>query len=219
MTPQEARAITYNLGEPSKMPGYSFGIPASRCKLGAILKKQDGTVCSECYADHGRYVFDNVQNALEKRFQGLRHPQWVEAMIIMLSQTHVRRTGYFRWFDSGDLQSVEMLGKICKVAEGTKFLRHWMATREHTILRDYVESGESIPHNLVIRLSATKIDGRTPTNWKWTSTVFSPQPRPSAIMPNNRLGKICRARSNGNTCGTCRACWSHRVQNVSYPLH
>ena len=60
-TLKEADAIHGGLGKPSKMPGYAYGIPAKHCKVGAKLHKVPGSVCADCYALKGRYMFANVQ--------------------------------------------------------------------------------------------------------------------------------------------------------------
>jgi len=59
--------ITGTLSKPSKMPGWSYGIPAKECKTGSKLAKIPGTVCHGCYALKGCYVFPNVQEAQYKR--------------------------------------------------------------------------------------------------------------------------------------------------------
>ncbi len=45
---------------------------------------------------------------------------------------------FFRWFDSGDLQSVEMVRDIVAVAERTPEIRHWLPTREYATVREYL---------------------------------------------------------------------------------
>ena len=42
--------ITGTLSKPSKMPGWSYGIPAKECNIGSKLAKIPGTVCHGCYA-------------------------------------------------------------------------------------------------------------------------------------------------------------------------
>ncbi len=65
-------------------------------------------------------------------------------------------SGFHRWHDSGDLQSVEHLEKIIEVCRRTPQIQHWLPTRELAILR---ACRERIPANLTIRVSATMIDG------------------------------------------------------------
>ena len=107
MKSREALQITHTLSSPSKMPCFGYSIPASRCITGGKLRKVKNSICSFCYALKGRYVFPNVLTAMEKRYQSLTHPQWVDAMTALISSK--RKKDYFRWHDSGDLQGLTHL--------------------------------------------------------------------------------------------------------------
>jgi hypothetical protein len=61
-----------------------------------------------CYAMKGRYRFKNVKDALNRRLNSLTHPQWVEAMTVLVSH-YSRKVPFFRWHDSGDLQGAQHL--------------------------------------------------------------------------------------------------------------
>lgn len=211
MTVIEAEAIAHTLSEPSKMPGYAYSFPAAECGVGSKLKSVEGSVCSGCYADErGRYRFATVQEALRKRIRAAVSAKWVEAMVTLLSSAKVRKHGYFRWFDSGDVQNVAQLGDICEIARQTPFLQHWLPTREYSLLKEYIRDGGQIPDNLLIRLSAPMVDGKPPQWWPTTSTVHkNGEPR----------GYSCPAKFQGNKCASCRACWDKSVTNVSYPAH
>lgn len=201
MTKSEAEAICGTLSNPSKMPGYAYSTPAIKCITGSRLAKIPGTVCHGCYALKGRYLFGNVQRAMDKRFNSLTHPQWVEAVAFLIQSQD--KCGYFRWHDSGDLQSVEHLGKICEVASRLPDIKFWLPTREKAIVRAFAGS---IPANLTIRVSGTNVDGPAPNGFSTTSTVVT-------------TGQSCPAPSQGNSCGPCRACWDPKVANVSYLRH
>lgn len=200
---READRITGGLSITTKMPCPSWGIPASRCKIGSVLAQKEGTVCSECYALGGRYRFTNVQNKLEERYQGLFNPLWTPAMVFLIRYFADR---YFRWFDSGDLQDANHLKNITTVAEATPDIRHWLPTREAEIVRSVGE----FPKNLTVRLSAHHLDGKPP-NWRTTSTVVTGE-TPDGSFP-------CPSQDQGGECGNCRACWSKRIKNVAYQLH
>ena len=101
--------ITGTLSKPSKMPGWSYGIPAKECKTGSKLAKIPGTVCHGCYALKGCYVFKNVQEAQYKRLKAIDHPLWTKAMAAQILR---HKSKWFRWHDSGDIQSLEHLKKI-----------------------------------------------------------------------------------------------------------
>ena len=57
MKTSEAWALVGGLSKPSKMPGWSIGIPAKECKTGSKLRKVKGSTCYDCYALKGCYVF------------------------------------------------------------------------------------------------------------------------------------------------------------------
>lgn len=204
-----ASLVTGTLSSPSKMPCHSYSIPASRCITGSKLRSVEGSTCSNCYACKGQYRFSNVQEALETRFQSLMHPDWVLNMVAMI--TAADKNGFFRWHDSGDLQSVEHLRNIVLVAESTPQIKHWIPTREYRIVSQYLEQYGQFPSNLTVRLSAHMVDGKAPNMGLPTSTVHS-DARPDG-------SHVCPAPKQGNKCADCRACWDSKVSNVSYHIH
>ena len=187
---KELDHITGTLSKPSKMPGWSYGLPAKECKTGSKLAKIPGTVCNGCYALKGCYVFKNVQEAQYKRLAAIDHPLWVQAMAKQILR---HKSKWFRWHDSGDIQSLDHLKKIFAVCMLTPDVNHWMPTREAGILTQVTLA--EVPTNLIIRASATKIDGSPTSSWPWTSTVVTE-------------GKTCPAAEQDNKCGSCRTCLS-----------
>ena len=199
MLKKEAKEITGGLSAPSKMPGPAYNLPAWRCITGVKLQAVAGSVCAGCYALKGRYRFNNVRMALARRLESLKHPRWVEAMV-----TLIKGEPWFRWHDSGDLQSATHLTKIFEVCNRTPDTMHWMPTREARFLK--LLDPAVIPSNLIIRMSSHMIDQGPVTFWPWTSTVSSST-------------KTCPALDQGNSCRDCRACWDRKVNNVTYPKH
>ncbi len=209
---REAWEIVGGLSRPSKMPCYAWGLPAQACRMGGKLVDIAGSVCASCYALKGRYRMPQVQNANARRLERAAHPEWVPAMVKLVYWQAVE-TGvpFFRWFDTGDLQSVEMLRSIAAVAVQTPEIRHWLPTRELRIVEKY-RSSSTLPANLVIRISARLVDELPPEFDLPTSTVH--------YFPELAQGFTCRAaNSTPPACGSCRTCWSTKVANVSYPLH
>ena len=198
-----------SLGKVSKMPGRSWSISAHKCITGSKLAKVAGSTCSGCYALRNNYNYPSVQTAHARRLAAIAGPHWTAAMAFLLR--HYKET-YMRWMDSGDLQSTDMLLKICAVAALTPSVRHWLPTRESGIVHAYIAKGGSVPDNLTIRLSATMVDGPATKAWPTTSGVHTKAPA---------WGKryICPAPKQGNNCGDCRACWSKEVPHVSYHKH
>ena len=209
MLVKEANQITGGLSSPEKLPCKSFNLPASRCKVGSLLAQIEGTPCHGCYALKGRYRFDNVQNALEKRFKQRDHPLWVEAMTLLIER---QSPSYFRWFDSGDLQP-GMLQKIVEVCRKTPATKHWLPTQERKMVFDFINSGATIPDNLTIRLSATKIGATAKPSQFPTSAV-------DGSGGVNCVLTIAKIRGKSvKTCGDCRRCWDKKVPHVNYKLH
>jgi len=199
MLKKEARQITGGLSAPSKMPGPAYNLPATECKTGAKLVKVPDSVCEGCYALKGRYNFRNVRLALARRLASLKHPRWIEAMTVL-----IKGEPYFRWHDSGDLQSSWHLKRIFEVCEATPETSHWLPTREAGLMK--VINPAAIPTNLTIRFSSHMINQKPVKFWPWTSTVSTGD-------------FTCPASKQGNQCGSCRNCWDREVATVSYPKH
>ena len=203
MNLKEAKEITGGLSSPSKMPGYAYNLPAWKCITGVKLQAVAGSVCAGCYAMKGRYRFSNVKEALNRRLNSLTHPQWVEAMTVLVTH-YSRKVPFFRWHDSGDLQSVTHFANILKVCRATPAISHWLPTREAKLMK--VINPAAIPKNLIVRMSSHMIDQAPVKFWPHTSTVV-------------RQGKTCPAKEQGNQRASCRACWNKEISNVAYPLH
>jgi len=225
-----AEQLTGKLSKTEKMPGYSFNLPASQCKVGSKLRHIPGTTCFKCYAADtiewvraktianktwtgSRYAFNNVRIAMSKRFEAINNPLWVPAMVWLIRERCAKKqVFYFRWHDSGDIQSIEHLRNICLICEALPEVKFWLPTREYTIVRDYLKS-YVLPDNLCLRLSASFIDGKAPQMLDvQTSTVST------GIYPTHG-GKRCHAKSKGNSCGDCRVCWNKDIPNVDYAEH
>ena len=186
----------------SKMPGLSYSLPAWECKTGAKLVKIPGSVCSGCYAMKGNYTrYPAIKAAQYVRLEALKDKRWIAAMV-----AQVMRQKYFRWHDAGDIQSPEHLQKIFRVCELTPEVKHWMPTREAQFLKNI--DPETVPKNLIIRMSSHMVDQGPVTFWPWTSTVTS-----------EAAGASCPAPTQGGKCGDCRSCWNRSTPNVSYGKH
>ena len=199
MLKKEASAITGGLSRPSKMPCPGISLPASSCQTGQKLARCPGTPCHGCYALKGMYRFPNVQAALARRLEALAHPAWVQAMTALIAGHE-----YFRWHDSGDLQSSWHLKQIFEVCNNTPDTSHWLPTREARYLP---LNHDSIPKNLTIRMSSHKVNQGPVKSWPWTSCVV------------NTGYHTCPAPYQGNECQNCRQCWDRDIPTVSYGKH
>ena len=199
MKTSEALKLVGGLSKPSKMPGWAYGLPAKECKTGSKLVKVEGSTCHGCYALKGCYVFKVVQEAQYRRLASVKHELWTAAMALLINS---KKSKYFRWHDSGDVQDEEHLLKIFAVCKLTPSVKHWMPTREAWVKRFLPLK----PHNLIIRFSAPMVDQEAPSSWPHTSTVVT-------------SGRTCPAPTQDNECKDCRACWDPTVKNVAYGQH
>lgn len=207
---KEALAVIGSLSEPSKMPCYSWSISATLCKTGSKLRKIEGSVCSKCYALKGRYtMFKSVKDSLQRRYEGYKNPLWVQAMIAAISKQE--QSGYFRWFDSGDLQDLGMLEKIVQIAKSLPNIKFWLPTREHHLVSRYVRKHGAFPENLTVRLSSFMLEGKPPFEIARKNGCVT-----SGVTKNSFT---CPAPFQENKCLSCRACWDKNVVNVNYKQH
>ena len=217
----DGNKIHGGLSAPSKMPGYSYGLPSSTCKTGSKLKVVMGSVCFSCYAaddwdwakqgqHHSNYAWENVKSANRRRFDSLTHQLWVPSLIFTINR---RKDKHFRWHDTGDIQSIEHFRNICTICEFTKDVKHWLPTREYAII-DSIDF--DVPKNLCIRVSAHLVDKDAPERFANTSSVIT-----KLNIKETKKNSICPVSKNEGqkSCGSCRKCWDNSVPNVCYIKH
>ena len=207
MNTKEALEIVGGLSKPSKMPGWSYGLPAKECKTGSKLRKVPGSTCYDCYALKGCYVFKVVQYAQYRRLRALRDPRWVPAMVHLINS---KKPDVFRWHDSGDVQDLEHLNKIYEVCRLTPNRKHWMPTREAWIQKHEHRA----PDNLTIRFSMPMVDQAPARKFKNYSTVIS---KDHPWFGETSI--VCPAPQQDNECKDCRNCWNKDIKNISYGQH
>jgi len=204
-----------------KMIGSTFATDAFACKVGDKLSKVKGSVCDSCYARKLQKLRPSVNQGwgnnqrLAVNLISKAPNKWIAAMVFQIEKAAIKSNQpYHRWFDSGDLDSVDMLAAIVKVARKTPHIKHWLPTREIAIVKAYRKSGGSIPRNLRVRLSATMVGDKPVNSAKLlgvnTSTVHR--------KGESYVGQQCPAPDQGGNCGDCRTCWESPV-NVSYRKH
>ena len=217
MLVKEAKAIASISNRNSKMPGSTFAQDAFACKVGSRLAKVKGSVCESCYARRIQKMRPSVNVGWTANYEKAvsliaNNPQkWVDACVFQINRMAEKSGEYYhRWFDSGDIDSEAQLAAICEVARRTPTIKHWLPTREIAIVRQYRKSN-TIPGNLVIRVSSPMVGDKPVKDFPNTSTV------------HNKDGKVfgneCPAYKQGNSCGDCRNCWDADIANVSYKKH
>jgi hypothetical protein len=194
------------LSRTSKMPCHSYNIPASMCITGSKLAVKSNTVCSHCYAKRFRYNWGNVKAAMIKRSQEITHKNWVELMVIALTQKE--KSGYFRWHDSGDLQSLNHLKNIVEIAKRLPKIKFYLPTKEYGILGKFLKDNR-LPDNLIVRLSEHLLNTTCKSH---LVNLYSLQ----TSSVDSGVGFSCPAEKQGNKCLNCRACWNKKIKNVDY---
>jgi hypothetical protein len=211
MLKSQAHVITGGVTQTTKMPCKSYSLPTIACVTGFRMAQVAGSICSHCYANKGNYkkYENNVEPAQHARLTSLSDPLWIDAMVTLIGSDP-----YFRWHDSGDIQSVEHLELIAAVCDRTPGCQHWLPTREYGMVAAFVAQRD-IPSNLVIRLSAMFAD-------KAVKIPASLQGVPGIAASNVHHhgaadGHACPAYTRQGKCADCRMCWSK--ETVSYPMH
>ena len=207
-TIKEAEQFVGGLSSPSKMPCFSYGISAKLCQTGSKLVDVVGSTCADCYALKGFYADwnTNLHKAHQKRYEALQSPDWVSAMVFLITR---KKMEYFRWHDSGDLQSFQHLLNLVTIAEACPGTSFWLPTREKKYVNQYQKAFGEFPANLTVRVSATMVDD-VAGDYANTSTVH---------QDKAPIGLACKAPDQEGKCGECRACWDKSVVNVSYAKH
>lgn len=222
----KANKITIKTSQTTKMPWESWDLPAWLCQTGSKLVKVKGSICHGCYALKGRYIFGSKKKADLARMEqiGGNLEEWQESFIAYfkgkLKRLKVEKR-YFRWFTSGDLQSVDMLLAIVNIARGVPEIKFWLPSKEHGILREYQALYGEFPDNLIVRASMFMVD-QVPSSGLGlpTSTVIS-----TPINADIRHENVCPASLksfNGESeakCEDCRKCWDKGYKNVAYIYH
>lgn len=238
----ETTGMKNGLGAASKMPGWTFGIPAKHCQNGGklfLLGKNKGvdTICKNCYARSGNYVFPMVAAALENRYQALMnalekniHP-WIDAMTFLIARAclpkfvrggkTLEERKFFRFHDSGDIQSLDHLKAIISIAFKIPGVKFWVPTKEYAIVKKFFEDGGHLPENFVLRISTPLINKDAAPAIKKLCAENAGLTY-SVVQRNLEFPKeiyVCPSSKQNNSCGSCRACWNPDVKAVSYVFH
>lgn len=196
------------LSKTSKLDGiYSWSLNALDTCQGSIGK--DGNLvpaCQGCYATTGFYQFAPAKNARAFNKQDWQRDGWINDMVMALDSSR-----YFRWFDSGDMYSIDLAEKIYEVMKRTPWTKHWLPTRMYKFTKyDSVINRMMQLENVVVRLSSDSVTGEI-INGLTTSTIFSD------TLPSGSFE--CKAYEHDGKCNGCRACYSKDVPVIAYKAH
>jgi hypothetical protein len=177
--------------------------PASVGKDGELVP-----ACKGCYATTGNYNYPNVKAPRLENKQDWQRADWVNDMLVALDSSR-----YFRFFDSGDMYSIDLAEKILELCTKATWCKFWIPTRMHKFKKfEAVLSKLQALPNVVVRFSSDEIDG-TKVNGSTTSVIFSDELQ----LQGDEF--ICRAYENDGKCNGCRACYSKDVSVIAYKAH
>jgi len=211
MRKAEANAVCGTLTQTSKMPCKSYSLPTEACQTGYKMAQIKGSICHSCYANKGFYraYESTIKPSQFARLDSLTNPHWVDGMVTLIGSD-----SFFRWHDSGDLQGVDHLELIARVAQLTPNTRHWLPTREYAMVKQYIAKHGALPTNLIVRLSAMYPDQpvKVPLSLQGVANIAI-----SNVHTGQPMGTACNAPNQNGACVDCRLCWTG--ETVSYALH
>lgn len=195
------------LSRTSKLGCFSWSLQALETCQGSIDK--DGQlveVCQGCYATQGFYHMPDAISLRKSNKEDWQTDDWVERMVKALSKQKK-----FRWFDSGDLYSVDLAWKIYDICRATPHVKHWLPTRMHKFEKYINVLGAlSCLPNVVVRYSADNVEEQI--EGETTSMVIK-------THEHRRGVHVCPSSLQEGKCGTCMACWDKGVKVVAYVAH
>jgi hypothetical protein len=202
--------MTVKLSKTSKLDGIlSWSLqaletcPASKNKDGSLVD-----ACKGCYATTGNYNYPNVKLPRALNKEDWKREEWVRDMLIALDSSR-----YFRFFDSGDMYSIELAEKMLELCTKAHWVKFWIPTRMHKFKKFHaVIAKMQALDNVVVRFSSDSVQGQT-VEGLTTSTIFSDENQ----LPSNAT--ICRAYEHDGKCNGCRACYNKEVELIAYKSH
>jgi len=221
------------LTKTSKMNCYSYSLPETECKTGNKLKNNPYSVCSNCYAGKNFYkVYEKTikpaqYNRLNILLNDLKN--WGGNFSALILRKKFKK---FRWFDSGDIQSVEHAKEMIKIAENNPDTKFWLPTKEYAI---YHTIKNSIPKNLCVRVSHP-LKNAVLSSEKYknhsavlaTTKIIEIDGKEIKVKTNEYINKfiakygedkICQAYKNDGNCGTCEKCFDTNIDLIAYIEH
>ena len=197
------------LSKTSKMPCTSWSLQAIETCPGSA----DGNgglvdACKSCYANQGAYLWTPVKNVRNSNKEDWKRDDFVSDFVSAL-----KKVKYHRWFDSGDLYSLELAEKIYQIMVQTPWVSHWIPSRSAKFKKfeNVINRMKALP-NVSFRFSSDSVMGEY-VKGIHGSTIISDN---SQITENMF---VCGAYTRGGKCGDCRACWDKNVSLVAYPAH
>jgi hypothetical protein len=211
------------LSNPSKLNSESFALPVDDevCKgridqvTNELLEK-----CKFCYADNrGFYAMPDTKRVREDNLAIIKEN--VETFIFfMVGKLNRKRNKEFRWFDSGDIFSIEFIKALIEVCNNTKQTTHWIPTTSW----NYNES-DKIEFLALLQVLQSLPNVRLRASNPGANQVLNKEVYPLQSVVVDKLGKstkelfYCPASLQAGKCGTCKACYKSSLKTIAYLKH
>ena len=197
------------LSKTAKLGTLSWSLQAIETCPGSV--GADGNLvpaCSGCYATTGCYNFKGTKAVRSDNKQDAKRAGWAADMVAAL-----KKQKHFRWFDSGDMYSLELAEKIYHVMKHTPGTKHWLPTRmaKFPKFAEVIARMQALP-NVMVRFSSDAVDGS-----------YTPGVHGSTILPEGMAAPagvtVCQAPQQDGKCLDCRACYDKQVPVIGYVAH
>ena len=177
--------------------------PGSKGANGELVQ-----ACQGCYATTGLYNFPGTKAVRADNDKAWREAGWVDTMVAAL-----KKQKHFRFFDSGDMYTLELAEKIYQIAVALPNTKFWIPTRMHKFpkFQTIIAKMSALP-NVMVRPSSDAVDGT------YTAGVHGSTILPDATSVPAGV-TLCRAYENDGKCSGCRACYDKSVPVIGYPAH
>lgn len=202
-------ATTFKLSKTSKLGELSWSLQALETCPGSI--GTDGSLvdaCSGCYATTGFYHMDSVKSVRQSNKLDWERDGWIGDMVKAL-----QKRSFFRWFDSGDMYSLQLAEKMYQVMLLTPWVSHWLPTRMAKFAKfaDVIRRMKALP-NVMVRFSSDSINGEYTEGVHGSVICETADSAPEGAY-------VCPAYQQGGQCKACRACYSKEIPLIAYPAH
>lgn len=199
------------LSQVSKLDGIkSWSLTAYETCPGAIDPNTGGLVpaCDSCYASLGFYSYPRPKAVRAFNKEDWKRAEWVDEMVAQLETER-----YFRWFDSGDMYSMELAEKILDIMTRTPDTKHWLPTRQYkfTKFAPILAKMDALP-NVKVRRSSDSVLGEFTPGLHGSTIIEKGSVAPSGVV-------ACNSPKNAGKCNGCRSCWDKTVDVIAYEGH
>ena len=213
--------IELKLSNPGKLNSQAFPLPVddSVClgrkdqKTGDLLEK-----CVKCYADdRGFYAMPATKKVRDDNLKIIQENIQV-FIFFMIAKLNRKKNKEFRWFDSGDICSLEFLKALIEVCIKTPNTTHWIPTTTWNYpnqeFLDQLQILQALPN---VRLRASN-PGSIPTLPKGLYPLQSVVVQ--EIKPKSTKELFyCPASNQAGKCGPCKACYNDNIETIAYLEH